>query len=221
MPQGYLALVLHAHLPFVRHPEYSNFLEEDWLYEAITETYIPLLQMYNRLESEGVPYKMTMSLTPTLLSMLADDVLKRRYGKHLDKMVELADKECLRTKDDAHFNYLSIHYRDQFMSFRDFWNGWQGDLVGAFREIMNTGNLDIITCGATHGYLPLMRKHPQSVRAQIGVAVDNHTRLLGQAPKGIWLPECAFYPELDKILAAYGLRYFIVDTHGINYAHPR
>ena len=40
-PKGYLALVLHAHLPFVRHPEENYFLEENWLFEAITETYIP------------------------------------------------------------------------------------------------------------------------------------------------------------------------------------
>ena len=49
MSSGYLALILHAHLPFVRHPEHEEFLEEDWLFEAITETYIPLLAMMQRL----------------------------------------------------------------------------------------------------------------------------------------------------------------------------
>ena len=43
--KGYWCLQLHAHLPFVRHPNYPDFLEEDWLYEAITETYIPLLSL--------------------------------------------------------------------------------------------------------------------------------------------------------------------------------
>ena len=47
-PNGYLALVLHAHLPYVRHPEYEEFLEEDWLYEAIVETYLPLLEVLQR-----------------------------------------------------------------------------------------------------------------------------------------------------------------------------
>ena len=64
MPQGYLAIVLHAHLPFVRHPEYKEFLEEDWFYQAITETYIPLIHMFEGLMRDGVPFKMTMSLTP-------------------------------------------------------------------------------------------------------------------------------------------------------------
>ena len=48
---GYLSFVLHAHLPYVRHPEHKEFLEEDWLYEAITETYIPLLEMFENLTS--------------------------------------------------------------------------------------------------------------------------------------------------------------------------
>ncbi|HXX41198.1 MAG TPA: DUF1957 domain-containing protein, partial [Chthoniobacterales bacterium] len=60
---GSLALILHAHLPFVRHPEHEHFLEEDWLFEAITETYIPLLQMMQRLLRDRVPFKLTMSLT--------------------------------------------------------------------------------------------------------------------------------------------------------------
>ena len=76
---GYLALILHAHLPFVRHPEHKHFLEEDWLFEAITESYIPLLQMMQRLVNDGVPFKLTMSLTPTLCAMLQDELLRERY----------------------------------------------------------------------------------------------------------------------------------------------
>lgn len=221
MHKGYLALVLHAHLPFVRHPEYSDFLEEDWLYEAITETYIPLLLMFEGLENDGVPYKFTMSMTPPLLCMLSDDVLKSRYTKHIEKLVELSEKELIRTSNDGHMNYLARHYNENFVKFRDFWHRWNGDLVGAFRHIMEKGNLDIITCGATHGYLPLMKRNPEAVNAQIAMAVQTHKRLLGVEPSGIWLPECAFYPGLDKILAKHNIRYFIVDSHGISFSHPR
>src|SRR5437870_5853315 len=97
MTQGYLALVLHAHLPFVRHPEHEKFLEENWLFEAITETYIPLLQMlegWRRQEMEG---PLTLTLTPTLCSMLQDSLLQDRYARHLNELIELAEKEVLRT----------------------------------------------------------------------------------------------------------------------------
>src|SRR5437870_4144906 len=85
--RGYFALVLHAHLPFVRHPEYEDFLEERWLYEAITETYIPLLLVYEKLIEEGIPLRVSMSLTPTLLSMLADPLLQSRYVRHIEKLI--------------------------------------------------------------------------------------------------------------------------------------
>mgnify|MGYP005846727897 FL=1 len=114
MYKGYLALVLHAHLPFVRHPEYSDFLEEDWLYEAITETYIPLLLMLERLRNDGVPFKLTMSLTPPLLCMLTDPVLQMRYTRRIETLVELAEKELVRTRDHGHFQYLARHYHQQF-----------------------------------------------------------------------------------------------------------
>src|SRR5688572_8172583 len=103
MMQGYVSIVLHAHLPFVRHPEYEDFLEEDWLYEAISETYLPLLMMMERLADEGVPFRLTMSLSPTLVTMLRDELLLGRYSRRLDRLCELADKEVHRTRSDATF----------------------------------------------------------------------------------------------------------------------
>src|SRR4030043_170774 len=97
MEKGYLALVLHAHLPFVRHPEHENFLEEDWLYEAITETYIPLIWVFEKLVEDRVDFRLTMSLTPTLISMLCDSLLQERYLKHINKLIELAHREIERT----------------------------------------------------------------------------------------------------------------------------
>src|SRR6185436_16673797 len=95
--QGYLSLVLHAHLPFVRHPEHEKFLEENWLFEAITETYVPLLQMLERWQREGVASPLTLTLTPTLCSMLQDPLLQQRYVRHLEQLIDLAEKEIHRT----------------------------------------------------------------------------------------------------------------------------
>ena len=95
--QGYLALVLHAHLPFVRHPEHEDFLEERWFFEALTETYLPLLERCQRLANDGVPPRVTLSFSPTLLAMLADPLLQQKYVRHLDRLIELANKELQRT----------------------------------------------------------------------------------------------------------------------------
>ena len=114
MPLGYLCLVLHAHLPFVRHPEYEDFLEEDWLYEAITETYIPLLEVFEGLERDGVDWRLTMSVTPTLAAMLSDPLLQYRYVRHLDNLIALAGKEIERTRFEPEFHPLAQMYHQRF-----------------------------------------------------------------------------------------------------------
>src|SRR3974377_1587348 len=96
--QGYLSLVLHAHLPFVRHPEHERFLEENWLFEAITETYVPLLQLLEHWRRDGMNARLTLTLTPTLCSMLRDPLLQNRYERHLGELIELAEKEIHRTR---------------------------------------------------------------------------------------------------------------------------
>src|SRR3954465_9555908 len=99
--QGILSIVLHAHLPYVRHPEYPEFLEEDWLYEAITETYLPLLEVFENCVNDGVPFRMTMTLTPPLVGMLRDELLMSRYAKRLDQPCAISDKEVHRTRTHA------------------------------------------------------------------------------------------------------------------------
>lgn len=219
---GYLSLILHAHLPFVRHPEHEDFLEERWLYEAITETYIPLIKYFEDLHTDEVSYKLTMSLSPSLISMLTDSLLQERYIKHLDQLIELANKEVERTKGQPRRKKTAQMYLDKFRQSKDmFVNKYDKNLINAFRKFQDLGYLDIITCGATHGYLPLMKECPEAVRAQIEVAVETHKKYLGKEPKGIWLPECGYYPGLDSILAEYDLRFFVIDTHGVLYAKPR
>ena len=73
--EGYLSLVFHAHLPFVRHPEHDRFLEENWVFEAITETYIPLLQVFEGWHADKLPARIALTLTPTLCAMLRDPLL--------------------------------------------------------------------------------------------------------------------------------------------------
>jgi 1,4-alpha-glucan branching enzyme len=221
MAIGYLALVLHAHLPFVRHPESDYVLEEEWLYEAITETYIPLIHIFEGLKRDGIDFKMTMTMTPPLVSMLRDPLLQQRYVEHLEKLQELIEKEIVRNRNHGHLVYLGEFYRQEFQSVHETWERYQGDLVTAFKQFVDSNNLDIITCGATHGYLPLMKMYPEAVWAQIKVAVEHYQQHFGQLPKGMWLPECAYYEGLERAIADAGLRYFIMDGHGLMYARPR
>lgn len=222
MKSGYWGLFLHAHLPYVRHPEYDYFLEEHWFFEALAECYLPLLRRCSILRDEGVPFHFTMSLTPTLASMLADRLLMERFTGYMARTIELAEKEILRTRDQPELNRLARFYMDRFTIKRRFFVDSLGkDVLAGFRSLADSGHVEIVTCGATHGFLPLLAYHPPSVKAQIEVAVNTHRRLLGRDPAGIMLPECAYYQGLDEVLAAYNLRFFIMDSHGLLYSRPR
>jgi len=221
MTSGYWMLVLHSHLPFVKHPEYEYFLEEHWFYEAISETYIPMLQYMKKMDYEGINFRFAVSVTPPLAEMMSDSMLMGRYEKHMEKMLELAEKEIARTKG-TDFEHLAHMYKDRFESLREFYYGFLNkSLIAGYKYFQDKGYIDVITCGFTHGFLPLLNNSSNAVRAQIEMAVKSHEQKFGQPPKGIWLPECAYFDGLDKILAEYGIRYFFVDTHGVLYSKPR
>ena len=219
MNPGFLSIILHAHLPFVRHPEYDNFFEEIWLFEAITECYVPLIRSLERLHEDQVNYRLTLSLSPPLISMLSDPLLQSRYLNHLNKQLELAEKEIIRTKSTPKYQKLARLYRRLYLDTLDiFANQYNCNLITAFQKFHTLGNLELITCAATHGFLPLLNKSDAAVRNQINTGVETFISHLGFAPTGFWLPECGYYPGLEKHLKNAGINYFFVDTHGIENA---
>jgi 1,4-alpha-glucan branching enzyme len=221
MIKGYWLPVLHLHLPFVKHPEFDYFLEEHWLFEAISETYIPLLMKMKLLVHEGIDFRLTISISPTLSEMLADEYFVEKYLKHLDKTIELTEREVERLKDDMDFLPLARFYNDRFRDIRSFYtDSLNCNVLKGFRYFRDSEKIEIITSGATHGLLPLLSENPQTVEVQIKVAVDSHTRYFGQPPEGIWLPECAYYEGLDEILGRHDIKYFFLDTVGLMNGSP-
>lgn len=221
MPQGCLSLIFHAHLPYVRHPEHDSHLEEDWFYEAITESYLPLLDSWRRLASEGVKFRLTVSLSPTLLSMFQDSLLLGRYERRLESLLQLTDREVQRTRWQPEFSGSARHYQERLRRLHHLYTyELHRDLVGAFRQLQEQGCLEIITCPATHAYLPLVLK-PEIIRAQLQVATSQYKECFGRRPRGIWLSECGYDPGVDEYLREAGLRYFITDAHGVLHATPR
>lgn len=222
MPKGYLCLVLHAHLPFVRHPEYASFLEEEWLFEAINETYLPLLDVFQGLAHDGVPFRICVSLSPTLMNMLVDPFLQSRYLDHLDRLIDLAEKEVERTKWQPEFHRLACMYRDRFHHNRwAFTERYGRNIVGGFAKLQESGHLEVLTSAATHGFLPLLDYVPSAVRAQVIVGAEEYARIVGRRPVGMWLPECGYHPGHEQYLAEAGIRYFLADAHGLLHASPR
>ncbi len=218
---GYLSLVLHAHLPFVRHPEHAKSLEENWLFEAITETYVPLLQVLERWQSDGLRARLALTLSPTLCAMLRDPLLRSRYAAHLENLIELAAREVHRTAWQPDFHPIAQFYHARFSAVRDYYRACRGDLLGRFRALLEAGQIEVITSAATHALLPLLANHPPSLRGQILVACDYHRACFGRKPVGFWLPECAYTEAIEPVLKEAGLLWFITETHGVLHARPQ
>jgi 1,4-alpha-glucan branching enzyme len=220
MPR-YLALVLHAHLPWVRHPEHARHLEERWFYEALLECYLPLLDAFDRLAAEGVPFGLTMSVTPPLAAMMKDGLLRRRFDQHLGRLESLAEREMARVYGDERFAPIATYYRDHFERMRGVWDRHGGDVVAGLVRHWDAGRLELVTCSATHCYLPGMLPAREGIRPQLELGVRGFERLVGRRPTGAWLAECAYHPSFDDEIARAGIRYTVLDTHGVLHARPR
>lgn len=220
-PSGYLSVVLHAHLPYIRYPENASHLEERWLYEAITESYIPLLDLLENLLSDNVDFRITLSLTPTLIEMIRDALLVSRYAKYLDSLIDLAEKEVCRNRRHAAIRPLAAMYLRRFLRIRHLFDKvYRRDLVSAFGALAGTGKIELITSTATHAFLPALITTPPAAEAQVQLGIDHHCRTFGKEPEGMWLPECGFVPALDAILGKSGIKYFFLESHGLLNSSP-
>ena len=212
---GNLAFILHAHLPYVRKNE-KNSLEEDWFFQAVLECYIPLIRVLEesiKLEPDNT--KLTISLSPTLISLFQSSELKGKFPEWINTRIKLLNELPEEQKKAAQF--LLKNLADQLI----YWEKYSGEILNRFQYLLDCGCLDIITCAATHGYLPILRENPETVVGQIKTAVRHHQNTFNVKPLGIWLPECAYYENLDKILSQCGIRYAVLDGHGILNSKPR
>lgn len=221
MSIGTFALVLHAHLPFVRHPEHEHMMEEDWYFEALLETYLPLLDAFLRLRADGVDYRVTVSLSAPLLAMLEDELLLTRFERWLGLRIELAAREVDRHRDHGHLRYLATKYRDMFSGYRDLFYRYDRRLVRAFADLQVSGEVEVITTTATHIFAPHADRNWAALRAQVELGAQTYERCFGHRPLGMWLGECGYVPGIDELLAESGVRYTLVDTHGVLNGEPR
>jgi 1,4-alpha-glucan branching enzyme len=221
MTKGFLSIVLHAHLPFVKHPEIEDCLEERWLFQAITETYIPLLKCLFRLSEDEVPYRITVSLSPTLLEMLNDKFLQERYKKYLLNLIALLEKETARVRGNSDLEHLVQMYLTQFRDlYEDYTEKLRQDLIQPWARLADSGYVELATSSATHGYLPLLLRN-ESIGAQIKTGLRTFRRHFGRNPQGFWVPECGYTPGIEPILREENIKYFILETHGLLFAAPR
>lgn len=213
---NHVNFIFNAHLPFVRHPEYPKFLEEDWLYEAINESYLPLLRMMFKLKEERIKFSLTFSISPTLCSMLQDSLLMERFESYLNSRLELGNKEIDRLSSDDEARKLAENYVANLNANVDFYtNICNRNILSAFNLLENEGFLEIITTTATHSYLPLYKDFPVAVNSQIEIGALMHSRVFDKQSEGFWLPECGYYPGLEELLVRHNIKWTSLSSQSL------
>jgi 1,4-alpha-glucan branching enzyme len=210
---GAFSFVLHSHLPYARLAGRWPHGEE-WIHEAASETYIPLLQTLYDLKEEGIKFRLTLGITPILAEQLADEMVLENFNAYLDMKILAAKKDMALyappnvvslekiegldrpegSEGDPHLYYLAGWYKDYYEAVQKAFNErFAKDMIGAFRNLQDEGYIEIITSAATHGYLPLIGRD-SALRGQIETGIQSYERLFGRKPTGFWLPECAYRP---------------------------
>jgi 1,4-alpha-glucan branching enzyme len=215
-----VCLVLHGHLPWVHHPQHDDFLEEDWLFEAVVNCYLPLLFILDDLAKDRVPCRLAINLSPTLLEMLRSPSLREKSARYLERRGELAKAEIRRLRSESAAAKVARHYAARFEQMKAFFDSHDGDLVQAFRRHQDQGRLEILASAATHAVLPLVAT-PEARRFQVEVGVALYREVFGRPPAGFWLPECAYAPGIDHVLADAGIAWVVLESHGVLAASPR
>jgi 1,4-alpha-glucan branching enzyme len=233
--QGAFTFVLHSHLPYARQAGMWPHGEE-WVHEAIAETYVPLWSALHDLADEGVDYKITVSVTPILAEQLADPLIIEHFITYAEERAAWAAADISRFEDagEEELKALAVYfhhwYSRNLTAFRDRFNK---DLLGSLKVLQDRGLVEISTSAATHGYLPLLSRD-SSIYGQIQTGVSSYQKHFGRRPKAIWLPECAYRPAymdeengtevrrpgLESFLAAQGIRVFFTETHTVEGGQP-
>lgn len=211
----------------------------DWIFESAVECYLPLLDALTRLRNHGVRPRWTVNLTPILVEMLDDPAFKSGFEEYCLEKIDhaIADKKRFEKEGPMWMEGLTTFWQRVFTrELNQFRHQWGRSIVDGFKYFQDDGSIEIITCGATHGYFPLLATD-ESVQAQVKVAVDAYKRRFGRAPRGIWMPECAYRPHyewsapgsgekpwprkgVDEFLLENGIEYTFVDSHLIRGGEP-
>jgi 1,4-alpha-glucan branching enzyme len=217
--QPALVLQLHGHLPWVNHPEYEHFLEEDWFFEGVADCYLPLLAMLDGWERDGVNGAYTMGVSPPLLSMMQETSLLERTARYLDGRLQLASRYLARLPGDSPFRRAAEHARDEADKALSRFEAADRNLPAAFRHHWDAGRVELITCAVTHGLFPVLLDEG-SAHAQVAEAIKAHERGFGRRPRGMWQPECGIHPSTYDVLAAHNIAFSFTEDRAILYGAP-
>lgn len=215
-----LALVIEASQGFIRNTEKGESFtaENNVLFTAITETYIPLLNMFDRLEKENITFKLGLVLSPALCFLLDDAQVQKQYIDHLENLEALGKSEVKRCRgtECAKTAEETLAFIEKTKN--DFTEVYGQNLLAAFKKYSDKGFIELIPTCATNAYLPHYEDFTEAVNAQIETGIYSHRHFFGDTGEGFWLPYQGWFKSLEWSLRSYGANYTVVDARSILFA---
>src|ERR1041384_6871662 len=104
---GSFTFILHTHLPYVvHHGKWPH--GSDWLSEAVAECYLPILNVLESLDREGLNPRISMDFSPVNLEQLSDSGFPDIFEAYCDEKIEAAEKDYdyFAENDDLHLQPL-------------------------------------------------------------------------------------------------------------------
>ena len=216
-PVGTLCIVLHTHLPWL--PRHGSWpVGEEWLHQAWSGSYLPLVAVLDRLAGEGRRDLLTLGVTPVLAAALDDPYALREHHGWMGRW-QLRAEELGRDRDPALRATASEEFRAAGRALEVFETRWVHGGSAVLRPLLDTGAVELLGGPVTHPILPLLPPAVASFALRAGL--DDAALRVGRRPAGIWLPECAWSPELAPVLAQAGVRHFLVDEPTVSAAGGR
>jgi len=210
-----LAIVLHAHVPYVRRNGVWP-AGEDLFHQVAFESYLPLLGVFERLADRGLHGVCTVGITPVLAHQMQDAHMRRELESYLGR-VELRAMRQVANYKGLHADAvkdLAARYAIDGREAAARLRSPTGGLAGAFGRLEQAGLIEILAGPATHPLLPFVSS-PRLRAAQIETGFAEHERIFGRRPEGMWIPECAVAPEVELSLAVRGVGYAVVDPAAV------
>jgi 1,4-alpha-glucan branching enzyme len=217
---GVFSIIIHAHHPFVPPEEGRLSVREQNFFEALSETYIPLLMLFDSLERDGVPFRLSMAISPSFCSMLHDKKRMEKYLTWLERRIAFGEEELTRCQYRPELSLAELYHK-QDLERRDFFTGRCGmNLLGTFDGFRKRGRLEFLASSATHAFLPFYASMGEGLHAQIETALVHHRYYLGKNAAGFWLPELGWTGALGSYLRSYHFTYTVADAHALILGSP-
>lgn len=205
---GTFCLVLHSHLPWLAHHG-AWPVGEEWLYQAWTQSYLPVVELVQRLADDGRRDALTLGVTPVLAAQLDDPYCLRGVHDWLGNWLLRAHQAAGRRGDVALRELAVLEHRRATSALESFEGRWRHGFSPVLRPLVDDGVIELLGGPATHPFQPLLDERVRAFALDTGLA-DAALRL-GTAPAGIWAPECGYAPGMELGYAAAGVLRFLVD----------